>query len=64
MVRNVIDNKKGFYKYLGDKRKAKETVGSLLKEMGDLVMKGMRYYTPSLLQSLQARPAFRNPRSQ
>ncbi|KAK4827438.1 hypothetical protein QYF61_017995 [Mycteria americana] len=33
--------KKGFYKYLGDKRKARENVGPLLNETGHLVTQGM-----------------------
>ena len=28
----------GFYKYVGDKRKTKKNVGSLLNKVGDLVM--------------------------
>ena len=31
LARDVKDNKKGFYKYTGDKRKPKENVGPLLK---------------------------------
>jgi len=33
----VKGNKKSFYKYISDKRKARENVGPLWKEMGDLV---------------------------
>ncbi|PKU37340.1 rna-directed dna polymerase from mobile element jockey-like [Limosa lapponica baueri] len=32
------DNKKGFFKYLSSKRKTKENVGSLMNEVGALVM--------------------------
>ena len=35
---DVKKSKKGFNKYIGDKRKARENVGSLLNEMGDLVI--------------------------
>ncbi|GAB0185935.1 mitochondrial enolase superfamily member 1 [Grus japonensis] len=38
---DVKDNKKGFYKYIGDKRKTRENVGPLLNEMGDLVTLNM-----------------------
>ena len=34
LARDVKDNKKGFYKYMGDKRKAMENVGPLLNEAG------------------------------
>ncbi|GAB0203429.1 hypothetical protein GRJ2_002808500 [Grus japonensis] len=34
-------NKKSFYRYISDKRKTKENVGSLWKEMGDLVTQDM-----------------------
>ncbi|GAB0209103.1 mitochondrial enolase superfamily member 1 [Grus japonensis] len=40
-VRDVKDNKKGFYKYIGDKRKTRENVGLLLNEMGNLVTQDM-----------------------
>lgn len=36
VARNVKDNK-GFYKYLEDKRKARENVGPLLNETEDLM---------------------------
>lgn len=32
LAKDIQNNKKGFYKYLGDKRDAKENVGPLLKE--------------------------------
>ncbi|KAK4818277.1 hypothetical protein QYF61_009995 [Mycteria americana] len=35
--RDVKDNKKSFYRYVGDKKKTRENVGLLQKEMGDLV---------------------------
>lgn len=34
---DVKDNKKDFYKYISDKRKARENVGPLLNKMGNLV---------------------------
>lgn len=37
VVMHVKDNKKGFCKYTGDKRKARENMGPLLNETGDLV---------------------------
>ncbi|KAK4810486.1 hypothetical protein QYF61_004266 [Mycteria americana] len=37
LARDVKDNKKGFYKYIGDKKKTRENVGLLLNETGDLV---------------------------
>lgn len=36
-----MGNKKGFYKYIGNKKKTRETVGLLWKEMGDLVTQDM-----------------------
>ncbi|KAK4807097.1 hypothetical protein QYF61_018438 [Mycteria americana] len=41
LARDVKGNKKGFYKYIGDKRKARENVGPLLNEAGDLVTQDM-----------------------
>jgi len=35
------DNRKGFYRYIGDKRKTKENVGSLLSKMWELVTQNM-----------------------
>jgi len=35
--RNVKNNKKSFFKYIGSKRKTRENVGRLLKEVGALV---------------------------
>jgi len=37
LARDIKGNKKSFYRYIGDKRKAKDNVGSLWKETGDLV---------------------------
>ncbi|GAB0175757.1 mitochondrial enolase superfamily member 1 [Grus japonensis] len=37
LARDVKGNKKSFYRYVSDKRKTKENVGPLQKEMGDLV---------------------------
>ena len=34
-------NKKSFYRYVGDKRKTRETVGPLQNETGDLVTRNM-----------------------
>ncbi|KAK4811992.1 hypothetical protein QYF61_022988 [Mycteria americana] len=41
LARDVKDNKKGFFKYIGDKRKARENVGLLLNKAGDLVTQDM-----------------------
>ena len=41
LARDVEDNKNGFYKYIGDKRKARENVGPLLNGAGDLATKDM-----------------------
>ncbi|PKU37244.1 rna-directed dna polymerase from mobile element jockey- hypothetical protein [Limosa lapponica baueri] len=38
LVRDVKDNKKGFFKYLSSKRKTRENMGPLLNEVGALVM--------------------------
>jgi len=37
LSRDIKGNKKSFYRYIGDKRKAKEIVGPLQKGTGDLV---------------------------
>ncbi|KFM11475.1 hypothetical protein AS27_04032, partial [Aptenodytes forsteri] len=37
LARDIKGNKKRFYKYVGDKRKARENVGPLRNETGDLV---------------------------
>ncbi|KAK4810525.1 hypothetical protein QYF61_004488 [Mycteria americana] len=40
-ARDVKGNKKGFYEYIGDKRKTRENVVPLLNEMGHLVLQDM-----------------------
>lgn len=54
---------KGFFKYTGDKRKAKENVGPLLKEMVNRVTQDVRYCISFLSRSLPARhnPGLRIP---
>lgn len=53
------DNKKSFYKYIGDKRKIRENVGTLLNEVGHLGTQGMEKvetlnaFFASILTSLQ-----------
>ncbi|CAM4597055.1 unnamed protein product [Lepidochelys kempii] len=37
LARDVQSNKKGFFRYVGNKKKAKESVGTLLNEGGNLV---------------------------
>ena len=37
LVRDVKDNKKGFYRYIGRRRQAKESVPPLMKGNGELV---------------------------
>ncbi|CAM4531860.1 unnamed protein product, partial [Lepidochelys olivacea] len=37
LARDVKSNKRGFFRYVGNKKKAKESVGPLLKEGGNLV---------------------------
>lgn len=41
LSRNAKDIKKGFYRYIGDKKKSRENMGPLLNEMGDLVTQDM-----------------------
>jgi len=41
LARDIKENKKKFYRYISDKRKAREEVGSHRKETGDVVMEGM-----------------------
>ena len=43
LARDVKDNKKCFYKYIGDKRKTRENVGPLMNEMGDRTWKRWKY---------------------
>ncbi|PKU45921.1 rna-directed dna polymerase from mobile element jockey-like [Limosa lapponica baueri] len=65
-LQNVKDNKKGFYGYIGNKRKTRENVGPLLNEMGDLVTQDIEKAVRTLPspQCLLARSSFRNTRSQ
>ncbi|KAK4807194.1 hypothetical protein QYF61_024314 [Mycteria americana] len=42
LARDVKGNKKGFYKYIGDKRKARENVGLLLNEAGGVVTQDIK----------------------
>lgn len=64
LARDFKDNKKGFYKYIGDKKKTRENMQLLLNETGDLVtqdtrtQKRLRYCLLPLPQSLLARLAF------
>jgi len=39
LARDIKGNKKKFYKYISDKRKARKNIGPLWKETGDLVMR-------------------------
>ncbi|GAB0208316.1 mitochondrial enolase superfamily member 1 [Grus japonensis] len=41
LARDVKDNKKGFYRYVSEKRRTRENVGPLWNEMGDLVTQDM-----------------------
>ncbi|GAB0204436.1 mitochondrial enolase superfamily member 1 [Grus japonensis] len=41
LAKDIKDNKKSFYRYISDKRKIRENVGLLQKEMGDLVTQDM-----------------------
>jgi len=41
MVKNVKNNKKGFFKYIGQKRQAKEGVPPLIDEKGGLASRDM-----------------------
>lgn len=59
LAKVVKDNKKGFYKHIGGKRKTKENVGPLLKNVGYLVTQNTEK-----AEVLNVRLAFRNPRSQ
>lgn len=68
LARHVKDNKKGFCKYI-DEKKTRENMQLLLNETGDLVtrdtrtQKRLRYCLLPLPQSLLARLAFWNTRS-
>ena len=41
MARDIKVNKKGFYRYVSDKRKDRETVGPLGKEKGHIFTRAM-----------------------
>ncbi|KFV05198.1 hypothetical protein N340_02153, partial [Tauraco erythrolophus] len=41
LARDIEGNKKNFYRYVSDKRRSRENVGPLWKEMGDLVTQDM-----------------------
>lgn len=41
LVRDIKGNNKGFYRYIRDKRKNKETVDLLWKEIGNLITQDM-----------------------
>jgi len=41
LTRNIKGSMKSFYRYISDKRKARENVGPLWKETGDLVTQDM-----------------------
>jgi len=41
LARDIKGNKKNFYRYVSDKRKAGEDVGPLWKETGELVMRNV-----------------------
>ena len=41
LARDVKGNKKSFYRYISDKRKASENMGPLWKETGDLLTQDM-----------------------
>ncbi|GAB0189136.1 mitochondrial enolase superfamily member 1 [Grus japonensis] len=41
LARDVKDNKKSFYRYVGDKRTTRDNVGPFQNEMGDLVTQDM-----------------------
>ena len=42
LAREVKGNKKGFYNYIGSKRRGKEHVSPLLKGAGDLMTRDIR----------------------
>lgn len=42
LARDVKDNKKGFHRYVTNKRKARDEVGPLQKETGDLAALGVK----------------------
>jgi len=66
LVREVKDNKKGFFKYISSKWKTRENVGRLPHVVGTLITmtpKRRSYWMPSLLQSLLLKLPLRNPRT-
>lgn len=65
LLMDVEDNKKDFCKYVGDKKKWHvENGGPLLNQRVWSHRVWLKYWKPSLLQSLLARLCFGNPRSQ
>jgi len=67
LSRDVKVNKKGYCKYITDKRNTRENVDPLSTRQGawwHRTWKKLRYWMPSLPQRLLTRSAFRNPRSQ
>lgn len=64
LVRDVKDNKKGFFKWISNKRKTKENMGPLQNEAGTLATGDegnlQKYWRTSLLQSSLPRSAWRN----
>ena len=55
-ARDLKDNKKGFYRYIGKKRQAKESVPPVMKGNGELAssdIKKLRYSMSALPQSSQ-----------
>ena len=51
LAKDAKNNKKEFYRYSAQKRKAKENVSPLIKKEGELVITDTRYSTTSLPQS-------------
>lgn len=45
MARDAKTNRKGFYRYIVQKRKAKESIPPLMKENGELLTKDMDIWT-------------------
>jgi len=66
LAKDVKDNKKGFFKYISSKRKTRDNVGTLLNEVGVLVMEDAE--KAELLNAFftsvfSAKASLRNPRS-
>jgi len=61
MPRHVKDNKTGFYKYIGDKRKPKKNLVPLLKVTQQ--MEETEVQSAFFATVLRARPSFGNSRS-